>query len=82
MERKRIRKRENKVPRGIALRPPLWERIDTIADAQDKSRNEVIEAVLEAHIPSLPDFRNSHSATQSSGETRDISLVRSSDASR
>ncbi len=50
---------EAKRPIGIGLRPSLWERIDRWAEAQGKSRNQVVEEILAAHIPVLPDFRKS-----------------------
>lgn len=50
---------EAKKPIGIGLRPSLWERIDRYAADQRKSRNQVIEDVLTAHIPCVADFRKS-----------------------
>lgn len=63
--RKRVN-RELKKPGGIALRPSLWARIDELADAQDKSRNQVMEEVLSLHLPSLAGSRNSHEDTRES----------------
>ena len=54
---KKASKRQPKVPGGIALRPTLWERIDRLAEAQDKSRNQVMEEVLSLHLPVDHDFR-------------------------
>lgn len=61
---KRRRQRERKHPGGIALKPSLWELIDRIADAQDKSRNQVMEEVLSLHVPALSDSTNLSSKTE------------------
>ena len=45
---------------GIGLRPSLWARIDAYAADQRKSRNQVIEDVLTAHVPCVADFRKTH----------------------
>ena len=45
---------------GIGLRPSLWQRIDAFADAQGKSRNQVIEEILNLHIPAARDLRKTH----------------------
>jgi hypothetical protein len=50
MERKTTT-REKKMPGGIALKPSLWRRIEQIAEADGKSKNEVMEEVLSAHVP-------------------------------
>lgn len=42
---------------GVGLRPSLWERIDRWAEYQGKSRAMVIEEILTAHVPLVPDFR-------------------------
>lgn len=52
-------RREKKKPGGIALKPSLWARIDRLAEAQDKSRNEVMEEVLSLHVPHVGDFNKS-----------------------
>jgi len=46
---------ERKKPIGIGLRPKLWARIDAYAEAVGKSRSQVIEEVLIAHIPETPE---------------------------
>lgn len=40
-----------KQPRGVALRPELWQRLDALAIEQRRSRNQVIEMCLELHLP-------------------------------
>lgn len=58
MERKST-SRERKMPGGIALKPSLWRRIEMVAEADGKSKNEVMEEVLSAHVPRIQDFRKS-----------------------
>ena len=53
---------------GIALRPALWQRIERLADAQDKSKNEVMEAVLEMYLPAVPDFVNEREISPMNGK--------------
>ena len=48
-----------KKPRGIALRPELWARVDAVAQAQQRSANQVIEMVLELHLPVARDLPKS-----------------------
>lgn len=50
--------KERKQPGGIALKPTLWERIERVAAAQGKSKNEVMEAVLDLHVPDTRHFGN------------------------
>lgn len=52
---------------GVGLRPSLWERIDAYAAAQRKSRNQVIEDVLSAHIPCVADFTKTHEYSPETG---------------
>lgn len=63
-------KSEAKKGIGIGLRPSLWERIDAYAELQGKSRTQVVEAILEAHIPCAPDSRK----TQQSSPLHEDSL--------
>ncbi len=55
MERKPI-KRERKMPGGIALKPSLWRRIELVAETRGTSKNEIMEEVLAANVPYVPDF--------------------------
>lgn len=55
---------EPKVGRGIGLKPSLWQRIDDYAEQQCKSRNQVIEEVLTAYIPIVPDLHNPRESSQ------------------
>ena len=43
--------------RGISLLPALWARIDRLAEAQEKSRSEVVEEVLSLHLPEMDAWR-------------------------
>jgi predicted DNA-binding protein len=48
---------------GIGLRPTLWERIDAYAAEQGKSRAQVIEETLAAHIPVVSNLRKSQESS-------------------
>lgn len=50
--------------RGISLLPALWARIDRLAEAQEKSRSEIVEEVLSLHLPAVVNFRKSDENTQ------------------
>jgi len=56
--------RERKVPGGIALRPSLWARVDALAEAHGKSRNQVMEETLSLHLPIANDLRKSQAETR------------------
>lgn len=60
--------RERKQAGGIALRPSLWKRIEAVADAQGKSKNQVMEAVLDLHVPAV-------SESQKNGATRQNAVI-------
>lgn len=62
--------KQRKQPGGIALKPALWERIERLAAEQGKSKNEVMEAVLELHLPAVASFGNSreHALDAEDGE--------------
>jgi metal-responsive CopG/Arc/MetJ family transcriptional regulator len=71
MARKK-RQSELRQGKGISLLPTLWARIDRLADAQDKSRSEVVEDVLTAFLPAIDDLRKTQDTTQSVGETVEV----------
>lgn len=54
---------------GVGLRPSLWNRIDRYAETQGKSRAQVIEEVLAAHIPVVRDLRETE-VESTNGEAR------------
>lgn len=43
---RRLTRNERRQGRGISLLPALWARIDGMAEAQSKSRSEVVEEFL------------------------------------
>lgn len=53
---------------GVGLRPSLWERIDAYAADQGKSRAQVIEEVLTANIPVVPELRKSQDSSRQRGD--------------
>lgn len=59
----RNRTRERKQPGGIALSPSLWQRIAERADAEDKSRSQVVEEALQFA------FFAGHGSRKSDGES-------------
>lgn len=61
-------KRERKVAAGIALRPSLWNRIEHVAGLRGKPRNQVIEEVLDQHIPAPEASKNLALDVENSGE--------------
>lgn len=58
---------ERKLPGGIALKPSLWARVDRLATAQKKSRNQVMEEVLSLYLPDVPEVRNLQEESQYHG---------------
>ena len=65
-------RRERKVPAGVALPPSLWERIDQVADAQQKTRSEVVCEVLSLHVPVLRESHESYAHSQTTESTVEV----------
>lgn len=61
--------RDPKVGRGIGLRPGLWARIDAYAEHRQRTRNQIIEDILDANVPQIEEVKAGTRATGTGPET-------------
>lgn len=61
------RRRERRVPSGISLLPSVWERVDKLAESQEKSRSQVVEEVLSLHLPCAANSQEADADSQDMG---------------